>query len=435
MAKSPDFWRGYFSGQNLNICDIIENAVIVAALDYPNDLKLRRDHIAELLFTCNLTKCLGCDNTESNIKCFGDDDDVGNKEDEALNNEIEEESKLIGEVVRIKEILDSYGEESDSTLFESLRRLQQMDLSVEILKATEIGKSVNGLKKHGSKQIRDLVRALIEGWISLLDSWMNAIEENTSPESMKTSTVDFEEGLPCPPLDEGAFNAHSVELSEFDGMDNDGNPMTNGNVDNNRGSTRKPPVKDGSVPKQKHQQAQQLSNDLFAPQEKKVQQTMRKETVSKKKGDVVKTNKPSCGVTGSMRPTKTRAEQNVNNEMKSQLKRDERAVQKKPLTPQDNVSPMQREQQSANGAIRKKPLTPEQEIQNVRSSDKASIQVKIEATKRKLHERYQEAENAKKQRTIQVMELHDIPKQGFGGNHLMKPGQYNHKKNRTNGRH
>ncbi|GJN14417.1 hypothetical protein PR202_gb01240 [Eleusine coracana subsp. coracana] len=35
---------------------------------------------------------------------------------------------------------------------------------------------------------------------------------------------------------------------------------------------------------------------------------------------------------------------------------------------------------------------------------------RLEAAKRRLQERYQEAENAKRQRTIQVMELGDIPK-------------------------
>ena len=43
-------------------------------------------------------------------------------------------------------------------------------------------------------------------------------------------------------------------------------------------------------------------------------------------------------------------------------------------------------------------------------SEKALVRTKLEAAKRKLHEGYQQAENAKKQRTIQVIELHDIPK-------------------------
>lgn len=89
--------------------------------------------------------------------------------------------------------------QSDALLYESLRKLQLTPLSVEMLKvrlecllfytivyvvgffqlqvcfslvddntylvlfqATEIGKSVNALRKHGSKEIRNLVRTLIE---------------------------------------------------------------------------------------------------------------------------------------------------------------------------------------------------------------------------------------------------------------------------------
>lgn len=35
---------------------------------------------------------------------------------------------------------------------------------------------------------------------------------------------------------------------------------------------------------------------------------------------------------------------------------------------------------------------------------------KLASARRRLHENYQEAQNAKKQRTIQVMDIHDIPK-------------------------
>lgn len=259
------------------------------------------------------------------------------------------------------------------------------------------------------------------------------IAENTSSESRKTSSIDFEEGLPCPPLDEGALFGHSIELSDFfDGMDDDGNPMNNGDANNHRSSVRKPPLKEGSVPRQKQQQ--QLPSDLFSPLENKVQQTMKEETVMKKKAVVVKPNKPSRGVTASIGPVKTRAGQKVNNEAEAQLKRDEMSVQKKPSSTQDNVSHKHRDQQSDNGSIRKKPLPPQQE--NVKSSDEAAlIRVKIEATKRKLQERYQEAEKAKKQRTIQVVELRDIPKQGAGRNRLIKPGHSNHTRHRANGRH
>ena len=66
-------------------------------------------------------------------------------------------------------------------------------------------------------------------------------------------------------------------------------------------------------------------------------------------------------------------------------------------------------------------------------SDDSSLKVKLEAAKRKLQERYQQAENAKRQRTVQVMELHDLPKQAVAHrNPHGKPGM--HKRKLNNGR-
>ena len=100
--------------------------------------------------------------------------------------------------------------------------------------------------------------------------------------------------------------------------------------------------------------------------------------------------------------------------------------------------------------------------QKAQSSSEIAVQEKLEATKRKLQERYQHAENgifvsripiitkfllsrsdcklsffslsetAKRQRTIQVMEIHDLPKQG-----LSKPNPYakfGNNRNWANGR-
>ncbi|VAH07437.1 unnamed protein product [Triticum turgidum subsp. durum] len=91
-----------------------------------------------------------------------EDDDPEAEELEALTNEIDEESQIVGEVIRIKELLLHKQDHSDATLFDSLRRLQLMQLSVSTLKATEIGRAVNGLRKHSSQQIRHLALALIQ---------------------------------------------------------------------------------------------------------------------------------------------------------------------------------------------------------------------------------------------------------------------------------
>lgn len=157
MSGSLDNWRNYFRTANGDIFDIIDHAVMVAALDCPKEFKLRRDRIAEKLFTCKVTRCLGCERVELNVPCNESDDDeddmIGCKRDEgggskeskvnssgddrdndndhhvnidndnqilsnfsygeaeALTDEIEEESQIVGEVLRIKEILDNSQDE------------------------------------------------------------------------------------------------------------------------------------------------------------------------------------------------------------------------------------------------------------------------------------------------------------------------------------
>ncbi|KAL0337897.1 UNVERIFIED_CONTAM: putative mediator of RNA polymerase II transcription subunitb [Sesamum calycinum] len=237
MATTPvslDKWREYFRGANSDIFDIIEHAVMVAACDCPYDFKLKRDRIAEMLFTCKFTKCFGCDRVElavpnpDSVEKRDDDDDKyrsgieaggGSKDTkeskvndehrteivvmdvnqisnnsygdvEVLTDEIEEESQILDEVLRIKAILDNRQEESCELLLDSLRRLQLMTLSVEILKDTEIGKSVNAMRKHESKEIRNLVRTLIESWKTLVDAWVDA---TTAVAAKKQRTIQVVE--------------------------------------------------------------------------------------------------------------------------------------------------------------------------------------------------------------------------------------------------
>lgn len=435
-----DDWRDYFRTSSSDIFDIIEHAIMVAASDCPQEFRIRRDRIAEKLFSCKLAKCVVCDNVELSVPAGGDgggevgggcckivkfeegggggggskgskvnscrDDQVVEMnvmmnsnysfgEAEALTDEIEEESQIVGEVLRIKEILDNCQDESDSVLFDSLRRLQLMVLSVDSLKATEIGKSVNALRKHSSKEIRHLARTLIEFWKDMVDEWVNATAAiggtEGTPESVNPSVVDDEEGLPSPPLDEGAFFATNttMELSQFfDGMDDDGNPRNSGEFNKNRENGRKPPREDRNIPKQK-------PRETHAPVIDKMGDEMR--PALKKQGAVAKPSKPSSNTeSGPGRPTKAvHVERKVSNGTKFQEKSDKATIIQKPLA-----------------------------VQQDKCLDDTA---RLEAAKRRLHERYQQAENAKRQRTIQVMELHDLPKQGLGShrNANMRPGNHN----------
>ncbi|XP_058107415.1 probable mediator of RNA polymerase II transcription subunit 26b [Magnolia sinica] len=456
-----DYWRKCFNSTNADIFEVIEYAIIIASLDCPKELRMRRDRIAEKLFSCRLTRCVGCDRVEAAAPeededggCkdgFGGDGDFGRKESkgnsstneggkmnrvsnysydeaEALTEEIEEESQIVGEVLRIKEILSNKQDESDNVLFELLRRLQLMELTVETLKATEIGKAVNGLRKHGSKQIRHLARALIDGWKDMVDQWVNAAAAvvDGSPDSVNPSTVVEEEGLPSPPLDEGAFLATQttgMELSQFfDGMDDDGNPHNNGEFDKNRGNGRKP-ISENHIPKRKQQPP---------PEE-----NMHNEDTShmQRQEAVVKQTKPSNTNSGPGRPVKLSSDSGPGRPAKLSSDSGPGRPQKlssdfgpgRPL----NLS----SERKANGDIKLQQRvdlmgTQKKQPPSIQDkskySDEVSVRVKLEAAKRKLQEGYQQAENAKKQRTIQVMELHDLPKQGLGHrNPQVKPGAHN----------
>lgn len=138
-GNNLDKWRNYFrTCSGSDIFDIVEHGIMVAATDCPQEFKLRRDRIAEVLFSSNLTKCVGCDHVElsvpsevkkvdegskgSKVDSVSDDRNGGmnvNKiksnfsyrDAEALTDEIEEESQIFGEVLRIKEILENSKEE------------------------------------------------------------------------------------------------------------------------------------------------------------------------------------------------------------------------------------------------------------------------------------------------------------------------------------
>ncbi|XP_065862644.1 probable mediator of RNA polymerase II transcription subunit 26a [Euphorbia lathyris] len=244
MKSTIDYGRNYFKTANSDIFGIIDHAIMVVASDWPKEFGLHRDKIAERLFSCTLPKCSGCNEVEVAREGEKDDgeckradegtvaDEAGGDKDvnklETLIDEIEEESGVVGKVMRIKDILvNGRNDESDTEVFESLRRLQFMALSLDTLVATKIRKVVNVLRKHRSKRVCKLARTLMNGWKVLVDEWCRTAK----PESLNLSVVNEDEGLPVPPLDEAyLFTTETapIELLDekfFDGMDDDGNPL------------------------------------------------------------------------------------------------------------------------------------------------------------------------------------------------------------------
>ncbi|KVI03400.1 Transcription elongation factor, TFIIS/CRSP70, N-terminal, sub-type [Cynara cardunculus var. scolymus] len=388
-AARMDYWREFFRTANADIFEIIEGAIMMAASDCPKEFRIRRDGIAQILNDDDYDDDNDDDDEDDNhhhhhqqqedVELNENNHQISNYtygDAEALTDAMEAESQIFDEVMRIKEIVDNSPDESTSVLCNSLRKLQLMAISVDTLKATEIGKSVNVLRKHALKDVRQIARTLIEVWKGMVDEWVNATTKiaasDDTPESINPSVLDEEDGLPSPPLDDLSFlNPHSMslELSEFfDGMDDYGNPRKSGEFNKNRNNDGKPPVQKQNVSKWKQQKPS--NEQTVIPKEDT-------DSFLAKQRTFVKPSKPPIA-NSSLRPNMERKLQNPGNP----------TLPKRPLAPQH----------------------------------------------RKLQERYQQAENAKRQRTIQVMELHDLPKQGMPlKNQHMRPGN-NHNRHWGHGR-
>ncbi|GAU17840.1 hypothetical protein TSUD_329660 [Trifolium subterraneum] len=433
-SEELDHWRKYFRSSNSDIFSIIDNAIVVAAKDCPKEFKSRRDKIAERLFSVLLNRCKDCEKVEvpvsdnengevckrgsvkngaskeSNVNGAGREDNEVMKvkpasnysfdEAEALTDELEAESQAIAEVLRIKEVLRNKEDESESVLFESLRRLELMGMSMNILESTAIGKAVNPLRKHGSKQVRDLAKILIVAWKEMVDTFYAKRDpaggENT-PESLNPSGVvnaeeEEEGGLPSIPLDEGAFFVapSGMDFSDqfFDGMDDDGNIQKSAPLNKNHGNGRRPAM-DTEIKDKRNVPA--FNGTAIIPKDNKSQQLKKNEAeVRQNKLKLVDAD------SGPRRYLTSNIQRNGNVEPKMQQKLESSAVPKRSLNAQQD---------------------------NSKCSDDAA---KLEAAKRRLQENYQLAENAKRQRTIQVMDINELPKQGTGHrNTHFKPGNQN----------
>ncbi|KAL2925693.1 putative mediator of RNA polymerase II transcription subunit 26b [Bienertia sinuspersici] len=389
---------------------------MVAASDCPKEYRVRRDRIAELLLEVSeVDDCTNDDDHQldmdmnmllNNGSNFSDGDVDGDGDAEALTAEIDEAKELVEEVLRIKDLLLNSEDESDSVLFESLRRLQSMALNVDILKTTEIGKAVNGIRRHSSKEIRHLARSLIDGWKVIVDEWVRATQElaeGSNPDSGNASTGDKEEGLPSPIDERALFSTQPMDISEFfDGMD-DGNPRNCGEFDKNQSAReRRPSVAKKDPPKRreespnqatpisKYSKVQQAIGQESSPKPNMPSNTQNKPSNMQNKPSSSQ-NRPSHMQSGPGRPVKPNGEPRVSRDAKLQQNPEMPMVQKRPAP----------------------------QAERMKSSKDNAVEEKLEATKRKLQERYQQAENAKKQRTIQVMEINDLPKRG-----LAKPNAF-----------
>ncbi|CAO2831579.1 unnamed protein product [Amaranthus hypochondriacus] len=132
---------------------------------------------------------------------------------EVSKNLINECSETSKEVLKIKNILENYQNHSDLVLVELLTKLERMNLNIQILEETLIGKAVNVLRKHGLKEIRKISRSLVRGWKTKVDKLLQA---EAAIKEVRTSAVD----RPPKPFNERDAVAPSVSelLKIFEGV-------------------------------------------------------------------------------------------------------------------------------------------------------------------------------------------------------------------------
>ncbi|KAH7405067.1 hypothetical protein KP509_15G055300 [Ceratopteris richardii] len=431
-------WRSFFEASKADIWTVIHQAITVAALDHPQEFPNQRTRIAEILFDKSLlarehavhgfhVREEGAATSPRDRRAFLGDGDFATFRDpynddakadnlfsdflqsydeaEVLSDELDEQALILRDLKSIREILQD-ADQPEGAILEALQRLQYMHITMENLKATEIGKPVWSLKKHPSKKIQCIAKGLVRQWKGLLDAYLTSIKdmEAAAVVASGTDAQDYQEigteghGLPAPPLDEGAFLAASdpVDLSQLFSFVESAGDLSGTEIDNDHNSS---------------------AYDMCSPSAK----LEREEAVFKRQGDHHNKNRGGQGMhlpnnsANHMEPTRSHAT----------------IIKRKPVvslmgtkTAADGIN-MSRNNMST--CVRKAEvgnrvkLTADgnnMKLSNmtatVRHTDKKSfdneVQERLVAAKRKLQEGYKQADNAKKQRTVQILDPSEVPK-------------------------
>lgn len=195
-----EHWRSFFNKAGEDLWTIIEQAILLAAHDYPREFKEKRCEIAETLFArsphqgdvdatrLSASVVTNCTNRMDVDETRGEDEHVSvhtkahTRHDaeqhhtelcsaEARNDGVDDHASISQVVCNIKEALDD-SQQPEADVLHSLQTLESLHISVDVLKATEIGKQVNNLRKHSCKEVRFLAKGLVRHWKELVDDWV-----------------------------------------------------------------------------------------------------------------------------------------------------------------------------------------------------------------------------------------------------------------------
>ena len=92
----------------------------------------------------------------------------------------EDDKRRFAEVLRIKGILEKHGDcRSGSVVYDSLKKLLKMRLSIKVVDATWIGNIVSRLQDHAFKEGKHTANMIIGSWMhrSMFDIWVDSNEK------------------------------------------------------------------------------------------------------------------------------------------------------------------------------------------------------------------------------------------------------------------
>ncbi|KAJ7528933.1 hypothetical protein O6H91_15G026000 [Diphasiastrum complanatum] len=451
-------WRSFFESSGTDLMTVIDRAITIASLDTPRDLLLRREGFTEKLFAPSLRspselielENAGSDGRDSDVLQVKDEgrneiddghdrvsdpemDDraaYGYAEAEALSDEMEEESRQMKEILLIKDRLMNYHQSEEEEIFQSLKTLESMNISFEALRETEIGKQVNNFRKHSSKRVQSVARRLVRFWKTVVNEWYKSagdLSAGALPGSLEENDGEF--GLPSPPLDEGALlvaRTTSLEMNQlFEFIDDDlsaGSGETNSLVDDENLHTdfSQNSLNDGL---QFQLPAKHKSSEFAGNKSRPIKESV--ELDKMKKGADIRKG-PDSGPSNAFRKKEKEASRGdqgstVNKDIFPRDKgaRDSRISANNDFTTKPSNGLLQTVRRNEN-LVRKPDVLSKQQEKGLKhgvtekqgTPEVMSVTDRLAAAKRRLQEGYQQAENAKKQRTVQVMELQDLPKRG-----------------------
>ncbi|KAJ1264889.1 hypothetical protein BS78_08G036400 [Paspalum vaginatum] len=168
-----------------DVWDLVDAALAAAARDNPGELRARRDGIIERLYAG--ARCRNCDadcptrhqpRTADEAAAAAASPASPDVDEEVNANGLDDEDDDAGagagvesKILAIRDFLEDL-DQSEDEILSLLQNLADMDITYKALQDTDIGRYVNGLRKHPSGEVRQLVKLLVRKWKEIVDDWV-----------------------------------------------------------------------------------------------------------------------------------------------------------------------------------------------------------------------------------------------------------------------